>query len=263
MESRDFRPDPFTEREAYLWSIEQAAHKPHRQWFNGSQYEIRRGEFVTSLHAMMATFGWSEKRVRLFVGRMEKREKWAKRGAHRGAKAPTVLTVLNYDEFQRPPREWGEGRGEPDGEPGAKQGRSKGEEQKEGINNGKEGEIRERAPALPYPDALSIWSEAAERQGWEPKEPKLTDKRRAGLSKILKTHGLDGWRAGIERAEASELLGKGQGPPTWWNFNFVTNPEKFQNLIEGNYDRAYRNGSAQRESAWGAAFAAGSPGAGG
>ena len=100
MESADFRREAFSEPQAFLWSIEQAAFEPHRQWFNGTQYEVGRGEFVTSLHGMMTAFGWSEKRVRGFRDRMVRAQKWAKRGANVGAKAPTVLTVCNYALFQ-------------------------------------------------------------------------------------------------------------------------------------------------------------------
>src|SRR5688572_16337356 len=85
MASQDFQPEPFTEREAFLWSIEQAAHRAHLQWFNGSQIPVERGEFVTSSRKMADAFQWGEKRVRGFLQRMEKREKWTLRRAGVGA----------------------------------------------------------------------------------------------------------------------------------------------------------------------------------
>lgn len=254
MQSSDFQREPFTEREAFLWSIEEAAHSPHGQWFNGSRYEVGRGEFVTSLHTMKAAFRWSEKRVRGFRDRMIRCGKWTKRGAHSGAKAPQVITVCNYALFQAPAKPSGEAVGEAKGERGAKQGRSGGEEQKEGINNGNEGKAKKveasppRAPHLPYQAAIDAWSQAAAIKGWKPANPELTDKRRDGLGKILKAHGLDGFVAALQRALESEMLG-GPDPPAWFNFTFVCIPDNFVKLKEGNYDRSFSS-SSDKQSPW-------------
>lgn len=258
MASADFKPAPFTEPQAFIWSIEQASHSPHLQWFNGVQYAIDRGEFVTSLHAMMTAFGWSEKRVRGFRERMCKARKWAKRGAHTGAKAPTILTVCNYGIYQTPALLKGEAAEEAKGERGAKQGRSEGEEQKEGLINSNELEamggergLAPRAPALPYQDAVAAWTQAATLKGWKPLNPELTDKRRRGLAIILKKYGLDGFVSALQRAMDSEWLG-GPDPPPWFNFDFIRNPDKFLKVKDGNYDKQFKSGSGgkQQRSAW-------------
>jgi hypothetical protein len=209
---------------------------------------------------MMAALGWSEKRVRGFTQRMVKAGKWAKRGAHSGAKAPTILTVCKYALFQSPPKDKGEGKGEAEGERGAKEGRSEGEEQKEGINKGNELERKEReasppAPALPIAEALMVWTEAAQRHGWKPAKPALSDDRRKRLGARLREHGLDGWAAAIARAEASALL-RGPDPPGWFNFGFLLSPENFLKLSEGNYDERFDDNRQQgRSSNWGGAYA--------
>lgn len=258
MKSRDFRPEPFTDREAYQWSIESAAHTPHRQWFNGTLYAVERGELITSLHAMGEAFQWSDKRVRGFVQRMVKAEKWAKQGAHAGAKAPTRLIVVNYDEFQSPPREWGKATDKEEGERGAQQGQSKGEEQNELGNKGNEfqtmGEERGAsppAPALPYSDALEAWTQAASIKGWKPLKPDLTDKRRKGLAGILKVHGLSGFVGVLQQAMDSEWLG-GPDPPPWFNFTFICSPENFTKVKDGNYNAKFKSSpiGQQRSSAW-------------
>lgn len=254
MGSPDFKPEPFTEREAFAWSIEQAAHTAHGQWFNGIQYPVDRGEFVTSLHAMMTAFGWSEKRVRGFRERMCKAGKWAKRGAHTGAKAPTILTVCNYALYQAPAKLKGEPEGEAKGERRAKQGRSEGEEQKEGINKGNEfqtmdGEERglaPRAPALPYSEALEAWTQAATLKGWKPLNPDLTDKRRKGLANILKAHGLSGFVSTLQRAMDSEWIG-GPDPPDWFNFTFICSLENFTKVKDGNYDKQFKSGAGREQ----------------
>ena len=126
MESADFRKEAFSEPQAFLWSIEQAAFEPHRQWFNGTQYEVGRGEFVTSIRKMAAAFRWPEKRVRRWVARLELSQKWERKGAHQGAQAPTLLTVCNYDVFQSVPRGADTARGTETGTARAQQGHSKG-----------------------------------------------------------------------------------------------------------------------------------------
>ncbi len=96
MASPDFQQEPFTEREAFLWSIEQAAFEPHEQWFNGVQIPVDRSEFVTSIRKMATAFQWGEKRVRLFLARMVKRQKWTQRATRSGAHGPTVLIVRGH-----------------------------------------------------------------------------------------------------------------------------------------------------------------------
>jgi hypothetical protein len=132
MQDPVFRPAPLSEREAYAWSVEQAAYGNHDQWFNGMEVPIQRGEFVTSLPALAREFGWTIKRVRGFLVRMIKARKWAKRGAHRGAKAPTVLIICDYEERQASPLHRGKTKGTSEAPSRARQWHRKGKEQKEG-----------------------------------------------------------------------------------------------------------------------------------
>lgn len=255
MASPDFQAEPFTEREAFVWSIEQAAYKAHDQWFNGSQFSVERSEFVTSIRKMAATFGWGEKRVRLFMARMAKRQKWALRPAHEGAHGPTILTVCNYDRFQASPD--GEGAPEDAAKDAARaqRGRSEGAQQKEGLSNSNEGEARKleasplRAAPLPYDDALAAWTEAASVKGWKPLNPQLSADRRKGLGSILKSDGLAGFVAVLQRAMDSEWLG-GPDPPAWFNFTFICKPTNFLKVKEGNYDRSFSTSSSAKQSPW-------------
>jgi hypothetical protein len=260
MDSPDFTPEPFTEPQAFCWSIEQAAFEPHLQWFNGHQIAVGRGEFATSSRKLATVFRWGDKRTRLFLARMERRGKWAQRPAQEGAHLATILTVCNYERFQAPARREGAAEGAAKGEPGAQRGRSEGAQQKELLINSNEGEgIREEAspsrslaPALPYAAAVEAWSQAAALKRWSPVKPTLplSDKRRKGLGKILSAHGLDGWVRALQRAMESSLLG-GPDPPGWFNFSFLCNPENFTKLDEGNYDRPFTsNRPAQRQSGW-------------
>jgi hypothetical protein len=264
MTSPDFQREPFSEREGFLWSIEQAAFEPHLQWFNGVQYAVDRGEFITSVRTMAAAFQWGPKRVRGFTARMERVGKWTQREAQQGAHGPTVLTICNYERFQTPAKAKGTAADTPDGTARTQLGHSEGTQQKEGINNSNEGErieeanaSRSLAPALPFGDAIEAWSQIAAIKGWKALKPDLTEKRRKGLGKILSAHGLPGWTAALQRAVVSELLG-GPDPPAWFNFEFVCNPNNFTKLNEGNYDRSFSTDRSkeQQPNKWLAANAA-------
>jgi hypothetical protein len=92
--------------------MSKAAFAPHHRWFNGTQYELEVGQFVTSFHQMAQTFDWSEKRVRLFCGRMVRCGRWVLGRAGPGAKSPTLVTVCNYEILQRRNVARGEERGD-------------------------------------------------------------------------------------------------------------------------------------------------------
>ena len=129
--SGDFRPGPFNDILAYIWSMQQAAFEPHKRWFNGVQYSLEAGQFVTSQHEMSQEFGWTSKKVRLFIERMVRAERWAIGRAGKGAKSPTLITICNYDEIQRRNLVRGENGGRGAGLGGAQQWRSGDQEEKD------------------------------------------------------------------------------------------------------------------------------------
>lgn len=145
-----FKPEPFTEREAFLWSVEKAAFQAHDQWFNGHRITVERGEFVTSLREMEKAFGWSLKRIRGFMDRMGKAQKWAQRRAYDGAQSPTILTVCNYATYQNPGEATGTVEGTAKGTRKAQSGHSKGTQQKEGNKGNK---VEEERPSVSSPGA--------------------------------------------------------------------------------------------------------------
>lgn len=102
---------------------------------------------------------------------------------------------------------------------------------------------------LPYQEALDDWSRAAGIKGWKPLNPSLDAKRRRLLGVILTTHGLEGWRGALARAASSDVLG-GPDPPAWFNFAFMLRPDKFLNILEGNYDRSFTGAAKQQPSPW-------------
>lgn len=256
MTSGDFKPEPFTEPMAFVWSIEQAAFEPHVQWFNGVRYPVERGQFVTSVRVMARAFRWSVKRTMSFGNRMEECGKWTRVEAQPGKHGPTLLTVENYSHFQALPKR-GETPLEPEGaRPVAQQGDTPDNTTELILTSGNELEPQElsaspRAAPHPYQEAIDAWVQAAQLKGWKPDtRPKLADRRRRSLAAIFKTYGFDGWVATLQKAMDSDYLG-GPDPPGWFNLSWFENINNFTKVHEGNYDRSFTgNRPEQRRSGW-------------
>lgn len=239
-----FRPEPYTEREAFLWSLEQAAYLDHPQWFNGSSYSVARGEFVTSIPRMASAWSWGEKRVRNFLHRMVRVGLWSTRRAHSGAKAPTAITICNYDELQSQRSIRGQSGETLSGKERAKKRQSPGEEHKEWAKEGKnhgntalrnkhqEGESEEER------QAVKAWNDAAQSVGWSQVRTPIAPERRSRLQDLIDREGLDTWYQAISRAQSSGWLGD-EEPPSWFTFDFLLRGDKFQAILEGSYDRPF------------------------
>lgn len=93
----DFAKEPFTEREAFLWLVSEAAWKLHRKRADGKVIDLERGQLCHSVRFMAEAWQWSKSRVDRFLGRLENRD-MIKRPS--GTRTP-VITICNYDAFQR------------------------------------------------------------------------------------------------------------------------------------------------------------------
>ena len=88
--------------------------------------------------------------------------------------------------------------------------------------------------------AFDAYAETASRQGW-PQVQKRTKARTASLRARLKdAGGLEGWKAALDRAAASNHC-NGQNERGWTaNFDFLVRESSFTKLMEGNYDNRDR-----------------------
>lgn len=94
-----FDPEPFTEREAWIWMIREAAWKDRRIRFGKMHGSIKRGQMASSVRFMAEKWQWSKSRVHRFLGRLEE-ERMIECGTAQGHSA-SVITICNYDEYQR------------------------------------------------------------------------------------------------------------------------------------------------------------------
>ena len=96
----DFKPERFTEREAFLWSIEHAACAPGSRLISGTPVTVERGQIATSVVEMAKAFDWSTTRVRGFIGRMVKARMWCTRLIG----PAVVISIQGFDDLVPPAR---------------------------------------------------------------------------------------------------------------------------------------------------------------
>lgn len=101
----------------------------------------------------------------------------------------------------------------------------------------------------PVSEAKDFWNEAAKAVGW-PIVQSFSASRQRMLGARLRQHGIDGWRAAINRARASPYLA-GADPPSWFTFSWIIKAENFLKVTEGNYDR--NRSHNPKPSSWGQA----------
>lgn len=93
----DFASERFSEREAFLWLVGQAAWRPTTVRISGRQIALARGELAASTRFMAEKWDWSEARVRRFLGRMVA----AGIVSTKADKSATHISILKYDRFQK------------------------------------------------------------------------------------------------------------------------------------------------------------------
>lgn len=246
MDSTDFKPEPFTEREAFLWSIERAAHEDHDQWFNGERFHVDRGEFVTSLRAMEQAFGWSIKRIRGFMDRMVKCQKWTQQRARSGAQSPTIVSVVNYEKYQGRSEKSGTAKGTAKGTRGAQSGHSRGTQQKNGQEFKEEKCPSDTVLSLVLPDPVDLAFAAYEdlRRSIVPnaRPADLSPDRRKKLSaRLTEIGGLAAWQDVLAIVSASRFL-RGETSRTGRlvaTIDWLLKPENLRKVREGNYDERH------------------------
>lgn len=92
-----FDDEPFTQREAWIWLIGEAAYKPHRRRVGGYVVDLKRGQVAASSRFLAEKWSWNEPKVRRFLKRL-KSDAMIYAEATQGL---TVITICNYSTYQR------------------------------------------------------------------------------------------------------------------------------------------------------------------
>ena len=179
-----FKDEPRSEREAWLWLIENAAWKSGTRLVGkGTVVNVERGQIHLAERTLARVWGWDRKRVSRYLKRLESALMITPQGGPLG----TLVTICNYEKFQ--------GRGATNGATnGATQ--EEREEQKKGIKH-----IKPRASVCPD----DFWP-----------EPKPGSK----TAKAIAQWSADRLESEVERFIAHHQE-KGTTSPNW-NLRFTT-----------------------------------------
>jgi hypothetical protein len=130
-----FQNEPFCERMAWVWLIEEAAWKPTRKRVGGNIVTLERGQLAHSTRFMAEAWGWSKSRVSRFLRKLRQVGMIAGQPAGQGN---VVLSICNYDNYQVSRDSSGTASEAPSGTVAGQQRDSSGTNQNEG-KEGKEG----------------------------------------------------------------------------------------------------------------------------
>jgi hypothetical protein len=90
-----FAPEPFTEREAWLWMVGAAAWKPGRVRVGRHPVDLLRGQLAFATRFMATRWRWSEARVRRFLKRLQSDAMVS----IQTTRETTHITICNYDKY--------------------------------------------------------------------------------------------------------------------------------------------------------------------
>lgn len=92
-----FADEPFTEREAWMWLCGAASWRASRRRIGSVDVALERGQLAASLRFLGERFQWGKNKVARFLERIEKRDMI--RTAN--GTGLTVITICNYDQYQK------------------------------------------------------------------------------------------------------------------------------------------------------------------
>lgn len=91
-----FAEEPFTEREAWLWLVSEAAWRPRRIRQGSGFIELKRGQLSHSQRFLASKWRWSRGKVARFLKLLENETMIEPATDHQ----QTILTICNYERFQ-------------------------------------------------------------------------------------------------------------------------------------------------------------------
>jgi hypothetical protein len=184
-----FAREPFTEREAWLWLVSEAAFKPHARRIGSTEITLQRGQLAASLRFMAERWQWPEASVRRFLTKLKglppKTDALIDAASDAGI---TVVTICKYDVYQRRL-----GSSDTPSDAGATQRRRKVEgmeEKEEDVVGAREidtgmlahelrmifGIQEDDVPGWRH-DAMAVWLAAGRAAGWQPQIVRIAARR--------------------------------------------------------------------------------------
>ncbi len=251
-----FGNEPHSQRDAWIWLIEQAAWRPTRARVKGVVIELERGQLCFSQRFMAEKWQWSKSRVDRFLKKLGDEgmiETCAKNGAtpgHPAGQGQSIITICNYDKYQITDAEV-RGNNEPVAGATAGQQRGNSGAKKNEGNTGKEIEEEEDASApaaSPANSIISRWNSMASSCGLR-KAEKLTTKRRAAIR-----NRVDDYTEAVILEAIAAVPGKpwliGMNDRNWRaDIDWLLQPDSITKIREGKYDHGNRSRPANDQPA--------------
>jgi len=95
-EHPSFAPEPFTEREAWIWLVSTAAWVEKRVRIGSSVIELKRGQLAFATRFLAQKWRWAHSRVVRFLFRLENDTMVSTQATRQS----TLITICNYDKYQ-------------------------------------------------------------------------------------------------------------------------------------------------------------------
>ncbi len=242
-----FQDEPFSEREAWLWMISEAAWKDREKRIGKVVVTLHRGQLAHSTRYLSDTWRWSHAKVRRFLNRVAERDMIVRETGT----GVSVISIVKYDTYQFSAK--------PSGTEAAQKRHSSDTNEKKGIREeGKEEESalsehmtsqaaedipnREKAQKRAEVEAaVTRYNAAAKKAGW-PEAKRITPNRSKQIrARMAECGGLDGWEAALVRAFKSDFCrGRSRNPWTGFGLDWLIKAANFTKLMEGNYDNRDR-----------------------
>lgn len=169
-----FAPEPYTEREAWLWLISAAAWKAKRVRVGRTMVDLTRGQLAFSERFFAQKWQWAKTTVRRFLARIKSEAMilTQKSGPQNGPEADrfcTIITICNYERYAFDGSAKGPQNG-PEAGPEADQKRTKEEEGKKDKKE-KTWAIAKATPPKYSDEFEELWKVYPSRLGPNPKNP--------------------------------------------------------------------------------------------
>lgn len=97
LEHEFFRRQEYSEFEAWVWLLTEAAWKPRSRRLGEFVVDLERGQLVASVRHMAEVWTWSKGKVERYMGRL-KTETMVRTHTETGI---TIITICNYGKYQK------------------------------------------------------------------------------------------------------------------------------------------------------------------
>ena len=196
-----FQHEPFSEREAFLWLVSEAAWKPRTKRVGKYTADLDRGQVFASVRFMAEAWQWSKSRVSRFLLRLKNRDMLR---TESGTVVLTI-TICNYNEYQPKATTSGTVAGQLAGQ----------KRDSSGTNYKKDNTLKKKEESYDSRAFGEFWAVYPKRLGKKSASEKFKTAVRSGVSSQHLINGAKRYAAWCLENRKEERFIK--NPATWFN----------------------------------------------